>query len=212
MRHSLLAQVLQCFQTAFAMYWALRILFLGQPLPDVSAKQNYYRNYMFTASSKQTSQMDLAEHADSFKGPYMLAGYAPNGLVTHRARHEVPTDLRIKFDATGEEISVVGGWDNSVKTQVYARLPTGKMLAILSGCPDRQGYIVLHTLLDPLALPEFRSMVEEVYPQVPDMLEKLSQVSMQLNTTLLFCALLALILVLVAPCLVVGSASGRANG
>ena len=147
---------------------------------------------MFTASSTQTSQMDLAEHADSFKGPYKLAGYAPNGLVTHRARHKVPTDLRIKFDATGEEISVVGGWDNSVKTQTYARLPTGKMLAILSGCPDRQGYIVLHTLLDPLTLPEAQGMVEEVYPQVPDMLKNLTEVPRQLTTTLMCCTFLYL--------------------
>ena len=169
-------QVLQCFQMAQAMYWGLQILFMGRPLPDTSSKQAYYKDYMFTAAPKPTSKMGQVAHAEAFKEAYTQAGYAPNGQITHRARHEIPTDLRINHDITSDELSVLGGWDFSIKNQVYARLPSGTLLAKMSGCPSRQGYIVFWLLLDPLALPEFCHMVRLIYPVVRGLLEKLREV------------------------------------
>ena len=159
------------------MYWAFQVLVMGRSLPDTSAKHKYYRDFLFTASAKKTTQMDLVQHGDALKEAQQKAGYAPNGLVTHRARHEVPATLRVVHDATGEELSVMCDWDNSSKNQVYARLSPGRLIAKLAGAPDRQGYVVFWLLLNPLALADFRTMVSDIYPHVPELLRKLRKVS-----------------------------------
>ena len=112
---------------------------------------------------------------DSYRDAYRAAGYAANGQLTHRPRHQVPTDLRLRFNAPSDDISILG-WDTSVKTQVYARLISSDLLAGLAGCPSRAGYIVFWRLLDPMALPEFRDMVVDMYPHVPQYLEALKAV------------------------------------
>ena len=91
-------QPLQCFFVAHAMYWAFQILVMGRSLPDTSAKDKYYRDFLFTASAKKTTQMDLVQHGDDLKEAQQKAGYAPIGLVTHRDRHEVPASLRVVHD------------------------------------------------------------------------------------------------------------------
>ncbi|KAL3136139.1 hypothetical protein ABBQ32_007158 [Trebouxia sp. C0010 RCD-2024] len=151
---------------AHALYWGMQILFTGRPLPDISSKDAYYRNYTCTTSPKPTSLMAPVVHADALREGYRKAGYAPNAQITHRARHKVPTDLRINHDVSSDELSVLGGWNVSVKNQVYARPPTGTLLAKMSGCPSRQGYIVYWLLLDPGAMAEFSDMTRKIYPTV----------------------------------------------
>lgn len=158
------------------MYWAFQVLVVGRSLPDTSAKERYYREYTFSASPNRTSQMDLVQHGDAFKEAQRAAGYAPNGLVTHRSRHEVPTTMRVVYDASNEELSVMCDWDQSIRNQVYARLPSGSMMARLAGCPSRQGYIVFWLLLKPSELADFRSMVADIYPHVPQLLDSLRRV------------------------------------
>ena len=164
-----------CFHMSYAVFWAHKVLYLGHPLPDTSSKGNYYRDFIFTTSSNPKSQMSLGDHMDAFREAYEAAEYAKNGQVTHRMRHQVPTELRLRYNAPTEMIEVLG-WNNSVMTHVYARLPPTDLLAKLAGSPDRQGYTVVWLLLDPLALDEFRSMVQEVYEQVQEKLNDLREV------------------------------------
>ena len=126
---------------------------------------------------------------------FALQSCSLRSQVTHRARHEVPADLRINHNITSDELSVLGGWDVSVKNQVYARLPTGTLLAKMAGCPSRQGYIVFWLLLDPLAFPEFCGMVQQIYTAVPERLEKLREVGIRLWCDLTQCKTRDIVLV-----------------
>jgi len=141
-------QVLKDFQVMHALYGAFKVHVMpdGALPPYLDGKQAYYGHYIFTTSPNPSSQMSLVAHSEAFKQAYQEAGYTENGQVTHRPRHEVPTDLRLKFSVSGEDISVLGSWDYSTKNQVYARLPPANLLAIMSGCPSRHNYTVLWAL------------------------------------------------------------------
>ncbi len=162
-----------------ALYGAFKVHVMpdGALPPYLDGKQAYYGHYIFTTSPNPSSQMSLVAHSEAFKQAYQEAGYTENGQVTHRPRHEVPTDLRLKFSVSGEDISVLGSWDYSTKNQVYARLPPANLLAIMSGCPSRHNYTVLWALLDPEAFDDYRVMVEAIYPNIGKMLEQLQQVA-----------------------------------
>ena len=131
--------------------------------------------------------MSLVAHSEAFKQAYQEAGYTETGHVTHRPRHEVPTDLRLKYSVSGEDISVLGSWDHSIKNQVYAGLPPANLLAMMSGCPSRQDYTVLWALLDPEAFDAYRVMVEAIYPDIGEMLEQLQQVELYMIECLTSC-------------------------
>ena len=155
--------------------------------PYLDGKQAYYSHYIFTTSPNPSSQMSLVAHSEAFKQAYQEAGYTENGQVTHRPRHEVPTDMCLKFSVSGEDISVLGSWDHSTKNQVYARLPPANLLAKMSGCPSRQNYTVLWALLDPEAFDAYRPMVEAIYPKIEEMLEQLQQVELSMIRCLTGC-------------------------
>ncbi|KAL0018468.1 hypothetical protein WJX77_003479 [Trebouxia sp. C0004] len=107
--------VLQDFQVMHAMYGAHKVHVMpdGALPPYLDGKQAYYGYYIFTTSPNPASQMSLVAHSEAFKQAYQEAGYTENGQVTHRPRHEVPTDLRLKysvseaFDAYGVMVEAI---------------------------------------------------------------------------------------------------------
>ena len=83
---------------------------------------------------------------------------------------------RMQFDATTDELSTMGDWQQKVLQQIYARLPAVADLTKFAGFGTRGAYLIVEDLLDPRLMPEFRGMVIAFYEDIPELLEDHKQV------------------------------------
>ena len=172
-----------CFITWLAFYEATAVHIGNKPRASPkTGKQHYYRHYVFMSGDNPAKKMRLEAHADAVKEAHAAAGYSKNGQVTHRARHETAVDLRVTFNIAVAELAAAGGWDGTTKLADYAQLPTQEILAMLAGFGGRKYYLIVHALLDPEQMEEFKTMVLAFYPGVREEREWILQViSLHMN-------------------------------
>ena len=107
---------------------------MGIPHPDIrEGKAGWYGHYTHTTSSKKTSIMQQTDQGAIFKKAFRHAGLPDNGQVTHRPRHDGAITARMQFDATTDELATMGGWQQKVLQQIYARLPAAADLTKFAG-------------------------------------------------------------------------------
>lgn len=74
------------------------------------------------------------------------------------------------------QIRVAGGWTTGVEVRVYAQMPTADAIAQRAGFSSQNLYMILHLILDPTTMPEFRGMTRILWDEVEDMLSEMEEV------------------------------------
>jgi len=113
--------------------------------------------------SEQCLPSHIVQHILPFrryKKAFEYAGYSVNGQVTHRSRHDGAVTGRLQLDASTQSVGDMGDWQQTVLTEVYARLPRGTDLAKFAEFGSRDHYSAVEGLLDPSIMPEFKGMVQ----------------------------------------------------
>lgn len=172
-------QPFQCAQTWQAYSYAFGYHCLGIPHPAIrEGKAEWYGNYTHTTSSKKKAIMTRDAQSGIYKRAFRAAGYADNGQITHRPRHDGAVTARLQHDLGTDALACMGDWQQKVLQQIYARLPAASDLATFAGFGVRSAYVIVEGLLDPSLMPEYRDMVMAFYADIPEMLESHKQVHM----------------------------------
>ena len=72
-------------------------------------------------------------------------------------------------------IEAIAGWNENTQNTDYASFPAAEDVAILAGFQGADSFCLPRMLLDPVAMPEFRPLIDAIFPGLEQELEAMRQ-------------------------------------
>ena len=170
-------QPLQCGVAWLVVWVVVNIIIDGNPYPDIlNGKRAWYWDVLF--SNGDPTRMLQETGREIIRRAMQDAG-VPAWMwhsLAHYMRHEFAVEARVCHSMPVAEVKQGGGWGHEIWAQVYSQVASGDSLANRSGFTSRLTYMVLHMLLDPSEVSEFRAMTCSLFSDAEDMLSQVQQV------------------------------------
>lgn len=181
-------QAKQCGVAFLVMWHVVDSVVLGNPDPPILQGKHAWYDHVVFSNGEPTAVM--ADTGRDILRRAMQTADLPAwqwGLLAHYQRHEFAIESRVCHSMSVHETKQSAGWGNEVWSKVYAQVASSNSVANRAGFTSRATYMVLHLILDPSQIEEFKEMVLSLFAEAEANLAKMQLVSQFVSHAPLSC-------------------------